>query len=308
MVSVRARIAEFALPLLGIKRFFSEPDAMDGRLADMRRRKSPRPSGKWHKRFTIVEDTSRSYPLVTMLPWEGAREGAPHLLYFHGGGYVMDIAALHWDAIGRMCDGLGAGASVPIYPLAPEVTATTTLPAMRALYDELAERHGAENLAVAGDSAGGGMALALVLDIIRGDGPLPGSLVLFSPWLDAQADHPDMAAIEPRDKMLAPQGLKACAARYAGDLPLADPRLSPLEGDVSRLPPTAILVGTSDILLADARRLREKMEASGCAPALYREAEAMQHVYMILPIPEGREALEETAAFLQQHHGVEKNG
>lgn len=302
MISLRARLAELALPLLGIKRFFSQPDRMDERLGKMRQAKSPRPAAKWQKRFRIEEDTSRSYPLVTLTPLGGAKPHAPHLLYFHGGGYVMDIAALHWEAIASLCDRLGASASVPIYPLAPEVTVTTTLPAMRALYDELAGELGAENIAVGGDSAGGGMALALVQDLKRDGRPLPGSLVLFSPWLDATASGEGMDAIEPRDKMLAPSGLEACGTRYAGGLPLDDPRLSPLFGDLSGLPPVAVFAGTSDILVSDARRLREKLGSLGEPPAVYREAERMQHVWMLLPIPEGRAALDETAAFLRHVH------
>lgn len=306
MVSLGARFVEFALPLLGIKRFFSQPHKMDQRIAKMRRQASPRPGRKWREKFDIAEETERSYPLVTLTPKGGARPEAPHLLYFHGGGYVMDIASLHWEAIGTLCNELGAAASVPIYPLAPEVTAETTLPAMRALYDELADRYGAQNIAIAGDSAGGGMALALVQDLIRGGKPLPGSMVLFSPWVDATASGEGMAAIAPRDKILAPVGLEACGQRYAGTLPLNDPRLSPLFGDLTGLPPTAIFVGTSDILLVDARRLKDRLEQIGEPPALYREADRMQHVWMLLPIPEGRAALRETAQFLRAQHGANK--
>lgn len=134
----------------------------------MRKKPSPRPRSKWHKAFDISEFTSRGFPVVTITPKGGAKPGTPHLLYLHGGGYVMDIAAVHWDSIAWLCEELGASATVPIYPLAPEVTANQTLPAMRALYDELAQQHGASTITVMGDSAGGGMAMALAQDIARG--------------------------------------------------------------------------------------------------------------------------------------------
>ena len=302
MVSLRARIVELALPLLGLKRFFSEPERIDARIAKARAAATPRPRKKWHKRFQIMQDTSRGFPLVTLTPRGGARADAPHMLYLHGGAYVLDIASLHWDAIAMMCERLGASASVPLYPLAPEASVETTLPAMRALFDELAAREGASSIALAGDSAGGGMALALAQDLAASDAAMPGSLLLFSPWLDGASSDPRMTAIDPLDRMLAPQGLAACATRYAGGLPIEDPRISPLLGPLTGLPPLAIFAGTRDILLIDARRLRDRLEELGEPAALYVEAERMQHVWMLLPIPEGRAALEQAAAFLQDCH------
>ncbi len=154
MTSIRARLVKLALPLLGIKRFFSQPDKFDERIAKLRAAKPVRPRAKWHKRFDIREHASRGFPVVTLEPKGGAQPGAPHLLYLHGGGYVMDIAAVHWDAVADLCERLGASATVPLYPLAPEHKADETLEAMRSLYLELAERYGADHVTVMGDSAG----------------------------------------------------------------------------------------------------------------------------------------------------------
>ena len=166
IASLRARLVNLALPLLGIKRFFSEPEKMDSRIAKLREKDSIRPRGKWHRRLDISESTSHGYAVVTITPKGGAKPGAPHILNLHGGGYVMDIAAVHWDSVAKLCEDLGASATVPIYPLAPEVTAAQTIPAMRALYGELAERYGADTITVMGDSAGGGMSLALAQVIL----------------------------------------------------------------------------------------------------------------------------------------------
>lgn len=214
----------------------------------------------------------------------------------------MDIAAVHWDSVAKLCEELGASATVPIYPLAPEVTAEQTIPAMRALYGELAERYGADTITVMGDSAGGGMSLALAQVILEDGGPLPASLVLFSPWLDATGAGEGQEDIEPRDKMLSVAGLDACGRRYAGQLPLGDHKVSPLFGTLEGLPPMAIFAGTSDILVVDARRLVEKLEAGGMRNYVYREYPDMFHVWMLLPVPEGRQALDETAQFIRSHH------
>lgn len=298
MPSLRARLVELALPLLGIKRFFSEPDRMDARIARLRKRKSARPRGKWHRHFDIEEDDSLGFPVVTIAPKGGAGADAPHLFYFHGGGYVMDIAPVHWDAVFKLCRKLGASATMPIYPLAPECTAEHTLGAMRSLYAELVRQYGAGNITIMGDSAGGGMTLALAQMLATEGGDLPASLVLFSPWLDATATGAGQKAIEPLDRMLSICGLDACGARYAGDLPRDDFRLSPLFGPLEGLPPMAIFAGTHDILLVDSRRLVEKLSSPGMPAHSYREYDGMFHVWMLLPIPEGRQALDETATFI----------
>ena len=301
MASLRARLVNFALPLLGIKAFFSEPEKLDEKIAKLRTEKPIRPKAKWHKRFDIREFASRGYPVVTIEPKGGARADTPHLLYLHGGGYVMDIAAVHWDTVMDLCERLGASATVPIYPLAPENKAVDVLAKMRALYLELAERYGAQNVTVMGDSAGGGMSLALA-QLLKAEGaPLPGSLVLYSPWVDATATAEGQRAIESRDRMLAVSGLEACGEMYRGDLPVDDPQVSPLFGELEGLPPMAIFSGTSDILLVDGRRLAEKLSREGMPRHIYREYDDMFHVWMLLPVPEGKQARAETVEFIRKH-------
>ena len=305
MPSLRARLVNFALPLLGVKAFMSEPEKMDARIAKLRRAKPVRPGAKWYKRLDISESSKHGFPVFTFAPRGGPKAGAPHILYLHGGGYVMPIAAVHWDAVARLCEELGASATVPLYPLAPEVTAEQTLPAIRSLYSELAERYGSGTMTVMGDSAGGGMALAVTQDVPSSGGELPTSLVLFSPWLDASASGEGQDKIEKRDRMLSPSGLEACGTRYAGKISLSDARVSPLFGPLGKLPPTAIFAGTNDILVVDARRLVGRLQALGVNDYLYREYEDMFHDWMLLPVPEGRKALQEAADFIRLHHSSE---
>lgn len=305
MVSLRARIVNFGLPLLGIKRFFSEPEKLDGRIAKLRRQASPRPGRKLREKFAIDEHSRDGYDVVTIAPKGGTRAGAPHLLYLHGGGYVMDIAPVHWNTVARLCDMLGASATVPVYPLAPKHKAAEILAAMRGLYGELAAQYGARNITVMGDSAGGGMSLALAQMVKADGGPLPGSLVLYSPWLDATACAPGQREIEQRDRMLAVSGLEACGQHYRGDLKVDDPRVSPLFGPLDGLPPMLIFSGTSDILLVDGQRLAKRLEEGGSTSHSYREYDGMFHVWMLLPIPEGLRALGETAEFIRKHNRAE---
>ena len=236
---------------------------------------------------------------MTIEPKDGARDGAPHLLYLHGGGYVMDIVPQHYETVARLCERLGASASVPVYPLAPENDAQAILDAMLTLYRDCAEQHGAHRLTVMGDSAGAGMSLALAQMLQAAGEKLPGALVLFSPWLDATASDPQQKAIEKRDKMLAQSGLLKCAELYRGALSADDPRISPLFGPVQGMPPIAIFAGTRDILLVDARRLAERLSAIGVDHAYY-EYPGLFHVWMLLDIPEGRDALAKAARFIEE--------
>lgn len=301
MASLGARLVDFVLPLLGIKRFFTETDKVEGRIAQMRAKPSPKPGARWRRSYDITESEDRGYPVVTFTPKGGARPGAPHLFYLHGGGYIMDIARLHYDLVGRLCDALGASATVPLYPLAPEHKATETLAAMRALYDDLAAQHGADSMTVMGDSAGGGMTLALAQMIREDGGALPASLVLYSPWLDASASGEGQVAIEPKDSMLAVKGLSNCGEMYRGDLALDDPRVSPLFGELDGLPPMAIFAGTHDILVIDARRLVERLEKAGMRGYTYHEYPRMMHVWMLFPIREAKRTVEETVQFIREN-------
>jgi acetyl esterase/lipase len=299
MVSIRARMINFTLPLLGIKKLFAEVDKLEGKLVEMRKKPSPKPGKKWQARYDIIEDNARGFETLTFLPKSGLENGAPHLLYLHGGGYVMDIAPQHYDLIGKLCDSLGASATVPLYPLAPEHKATHILATMREVYGELASEYGAKNITVMGDSAGGGMSLALAQMLAKEGAEQPAQLVLYSPWLDATASGEGQAEIEPRDAMLTMGGIKKCGELYRGELAMDDPKVSPLFGDFDGLPPMMIFAGTRDILVADARRLVQRLDGQGSKSHIYHEYPEMIHVWMVFPTPEAHQAIAQTSAFIE---------
>ncbi len=286
--------------MLGIKSFFSEPEKVAARIRKMREKRPALPGKRLHRDFDIDVAHDRGYPVYTLTPKSGVKPGAAHILYLHGGGYIMDIASAHWGFVARLCKAMGASATVPLYPLAPESKAAKTLPKMQRLYQDLAAAHGAQNITVMGDSAGGGMTLALA-QMLRDEGsPLPARLVLLSPWLDATGTHAMQPELEKRDRMLALAGLKQSGKMYAGDLPVTDPRVSPLFGELHGLPPIQMFAGTWDILLPDARRLKEKADADSNAPMTeYHEYKKMFHVWMLLPIREGKKAMRQIVEFMK---------
>jgi epsilon-lactone hydrolase len=222
------------------------------------------------------------------------------ILYLHGGGYTGQISPLHWKFIRSVAQGSSAEVSVPIYPLAPLGTAASTVALVGGLLCELMVANPSEEMVVMGDSAGGGMALAVAQACRDAGGPQPAGVILISPWLDVTFSDPRQADAEARDVMLSRPGLAESARLYAGDLPATDPRVSPLFGEMSGLAPIDVFIGTADLLHPDALRLAGRCRAAGVACGLH-EAAGMPHVYPLLPLlREGAQAREAIAALVSR--------
>ncbi|MGB5485452.1 alpha/beta hydrolase [Parasphingorhabdus sp.] len=299
MISLRARIVNRLLPLTGTKAFFSNPSEAQGKIEKLRQKGPDLPSKRFRRKFEVLEDRVDGYRVFTIAPRAGARTSQHHVLYFHGGGYVMDMSWAHWNFIGRLVDATGASVTVPIYPLAPEQKCEKLIPQMQQLFGQLAEKHGAPNMTVMGDSAGGGLSLALAHALRDSGSPQPGRLILLSPWLDVTATHPDQPELEKYDPIIAISGLRSFGELYAGDLDAKDPRVSPLFGAHDRLPPTQIFTGSADVLLPDSQRIRTALESVGNAVE-YHEYSKMFHVWMLIPIPEGKRVMQQIADFILQ--------
>jgi monoterpene epsilon-lactone hydrolase len=285
-----------ALPLLGAKRRFSDAERMrrhiERRAVRPARFAPPRLLGRW---VAVAQRRAAGWPVYELAP----RAGDPlrHLVYFHGGAYVNEIVLWHWLMLARLAARTPARCVVPIYPLGGALGAERTVAAATAIVRDLIEEVGADQVALAGDSAGGGMALA-VAQALREEGAHPRRLVLIAPWLDVAVGDPRSRAIEPRDAMLGIAGLVEAGRAYAGDLPLDDPRVSPIHGEIAGLPPIAVSVGSEDLLNPDSHRLREACRGAGVACELV-EAPGMPHAYPVFPTPEGRAAVRQIAARLR---------
>lgn len=281
-------IVRVGLPLYGLKRTLSSAERTRRRIAAQAIRpprfSPPRIIG-WH---ADVSGGHRSgWPLYSLAPRNGA---APvrHVLYFHGGAYINEIVFTHWWTLGLLARSAPCRVAVPIYPLAAAIGPARTIATASEIAKGLIEEVGAEGLVLMGDSAGGGIALA-VAQALRDGGLKPARVLLISPWLDLAVDLPEQQAIGPRDAMLGIPGLQEAGRTYAGSLPLGDSRPSPIHGDMSGLPPVTSFTGTDDVLNPDSHRLQAACEAAGTEFELL-EADGMPHVYPLLPTPEGRTA------------------
>ena len=185
------------------------------------------------------------------------------------------------------------------YRLAPEHPFPAGLDDCMAVYKTLEDRLRSGNVVVFGGSAGGGLALAMLLRAKEDGLPMPAALGLFSPWSDLSRTGDSYFANEGRDPVLRWGGnLEYFAAAYAGDRDRKDPLLSPIHGDYDGFPPTLIVTGTRDLFLSNAVRLSRRMRLAG-ADAELRVWESMFHGFDLMPgLPEGEQAHAEMADFL----------
>ncbi|MFE3292448.1 alpha/beta hydrolase fold domain-containing protein [Rhodococcus sp. NPDC059234] len=241
-----------------------------------------------------LETSAAGWPVYTLAP-HGAPRGLDRVVYLHGGSYFREVTRQHWTLVAGLARRARVEVVLPIYPLAPGATADAVVPAAVDLVEVLGADSGPARLTLSGDSAGGGLALAVAAQLRERTGSAPAHTILISPWLDVAVDDPEIAVLAPHDPWLTPEGLRAAGDAYRGPLAADDPWVSPIRADLDDLGRITVFTGTRDILHADARRLRERM--SGAATAFeYHEAPGMLHVYPLLPTPEGRIARRQLVA------------
>lgn len=216
----------------------------------------------------------------------GARPDLPVVVYLHGGAYVSEIVSQHWSLVARLAHELDVEVWVPVYGLAPDHDAAEAHELVGALLE--AVYAGGRACWLAGDSAGGGLALAAAQEAVARGRTTVRGLTLIAPWLDLGMRNPEVDALEPHDPWLARAALRPIADAWAGGLSLDDPRVSPLFGPVAGLPPVDVWVGTRDITLPDCRLLRDRL--AGVVPVDFHELPGGLHVVPLLPVPEGEQA------------------
>lgn len=205
--------------------------------------------------------------------------GPQQVLYLHGGGYKTGSAASHRALTAHLGRSAGATVHVPEYRLAPEHPFPAALDDALAAWHALrAAGHEARHIAVLGDSAGGGLAMALALRLRSAGEDLPAVLGLISPWLDLDLRSPWVRANGRYDAMLDPATLVPAAEHYrAGS---AAPELRPLDADLTGFPPLHVVAGAREILVGDADALVERARASG-VPVEYSRVEGMWHAFPV---------------------------
>jgi acetyl esterase/lipase len=269
-----------------------------------------RRAGEWLRErytFTTREVAPGGVRCLLIEPKAVAPARAGQLIvYLHGGAYTWFSPESTLPASVPLADAAGVPVLAVDYRLAWQHPFPGALDDALAVYRALLVDRPARDLVVFGDSAGGGLALALVLRARELALPLPAAVGVYAPWTDLAPRGDSLTTLAGADPLLRDdRDLEQGAAVYAAGRSLSDPLLSPVYADFAAgFPPTLIQVGTRDRLLSDSARLQRAMARGGVDVRLTLW-EGMWHVFQLTPpdLPEGREAAREMAAFLAGHLG-----
>lgn len=224
------------------------------------------------------------------------------LLYLHGGGYAVGSPSTHRNMIARLVKDSKVNALLIDYRLAPENPYPAALEDAVAAYKWLLENgYTAANIAIGGDSAGGGLALATLLYLRDQQLPLPACAVLFSPWSDLSISHAAHIFNREKEVMLVPDALTYWAKLYYGNENPENPYISPTFGDFHGLPPLLIEVGGNEILLDDSLVVAQKAKQQGVevtATVYPNNFHVFQGFWMVSAT--ARKSLRKTIAFLEE--------
>ena len=240
---------------------------------------------------------------------EGPKPSNAILLYLHGGGYFGCSPETHRGITATLAKENFRVFSAD-YRLAPEHRYPAALDDAVAVYRGLlAEGHSPRSIVVAGDSAGGGLALCMLVSLRDAGVALPAAAALFSPWTDLAATGESVRTNARRCAMFNGPDIAPSARYYLGKLPLDTPLASPLYADLKGLPPLLLHVGADEILRDDSTRLAERARAAGVSVQI-KIWPVVPHAWQLAPhkIPEARQSLRETSDFLRSQIVVARPG
>jgi triacylglycerol lipase len=231
---------------------------------------------------TVQHTTYDGMSVVQITP---AHPDGNYVVAIHGGAGILPPLIFHWLAYTAMAHQTGATIEVPIYPLVQQGgTAGVVVPKMAGLISSEIAAHGASHVSVLGDSAGGNIALASVEYLVANNETVPASMVLLSPPVDASLSNPNIASI--RGSWLPPVStLQQISREWAGNLPINNYEVSPLNGSLKGLPPTTVYAGSQDIAAPDVLVLQQEAVAQG-APISFVLANGETHDWILIT-PDG---------------------
>ncbi len=297
MASWQAHLTVLALKWHVKRRMSKETDVMRAR-ANLGRFKPGVPPG-----LSVADDVIGGVRGEWLRPAAGAPIG--NLLYLHGGGYFACSPQTHRPITTSFARN-GLNVFVPAYRLAPEHPFPAAIDDAVAVYRGLLARGlPPATIAIGGDSAGGGLALALLLSLRDAGDPLPACAMLFSPWTDLAGTGDSLRTNHARDAMFPGIGMERAAAPYLNGVDPRNPLASPLYAELGGLPPLMIHVGSYEILLDDSRRLVAKALAAGTQASL-KTWPVVPHVWQLFRMPEAEQSMRLAVEFIRDafSHGT----
>ena len=295
-ISLRAHAVRLGLRLFVKRRYRREPiEVVRQRFKRMELLVPRPPLGTKTRNFSLNGLPART---ITV---RKARPGT-EVLFLHGGAYSVGSFRNYGHFTWRLGKAARARVLALDYRMAPEHPYPAALNDALAAYCWLLDQGARpDRILLAGDSAGGGLTLALLLKLRDEGVPLPAGAVALSPWTDLATTGASLHTKADTDPMLVASEIPHHAAMYLGGADPRDPYASPLYGDPRGLPPTLIQAGGDEVLLDDGVRMAEKMQAAGCDVEL-QVSPRMPHVFQLLAtvMPEAQAAVVEIARFARR--------
>jgi acetyl esterase/lipase len=257
---------------------------------------------RYSKGISVHHTLINGFPLITLIP---ESPGGKHLLFFHGGSYVLEASAAHRRIAETLCLKYGMTVTLLDYPLGPENNQRITFRYLEDAYHYLLVKYSQEELLFFGDDAGGGLALAFLQHLRLSDfRPLPAGTVLLSPWLDVSMSNQEIDSFEKKDPVLSKRALLNAARKYADVLDLRNSKVSPIFGPMDHLGDVLMLFGTNELFYPDCMVLKEKLEAAAktnVETIIYKGA---IHDWILYPVPERAQAIEQMANWMLKRNYV----
>lgn len=202
------------------------------------------------------------------------------ILYFHGGAYMAEATNGHWKFIEKVVNDTGTTVIVPDYPLTPKYNYRDVFEMVKPLYKEIINSVSPDSLTIMGDSAGGGLSLALVESLAEENLEMPSKTILISPWLDVRLTNPKIDEVQKYDRDLNKDTLKIAGIAYASEDGINNYLVNPIDGDISKIKNLTIFTGTYDILNPDVHVFEERARAVEVNIEI-KEYEGASHVWIL---------------------------
>ncbi|KAM0294889.1 hypothetical protein ACHAPQ_003109 [Fusarium lateritium] len=298
MPTFKARIISWLI-WFWFKSTWASAEGINNRIAKERLRPDKPPPKHLYKEFAVEDYKRKGYIADYTVYIVSPKTETPtrgRILYLHGGGFVFDITPQHWELVAQLARRLNAAIYVPIYPLGPETPLMRMYEFVQPLYDELAGAPDRSPFWVMGDSAGGTMSLVLTQNAKLAGRQTAQRIVSITPCTDSSLTNPDLHAAAVKDPWLDVPGIAEITRLICPEMDTKHPDVSPIYGDL-RLPPMLVFAAGLDLLTPDTKKMVDIARKEGTRVELVY-GEGMVHVWPILPIWEGRQAVDKMVEWL----------
>jgi len=244
-----------------------------------------------------IDITSVNGRKVYQISPKGKKSGK-YVVFLHGGGYINNIFRQHWKFAATIVRETNCTFIIPDYPLAPASTFEEAFAMLDAIYKNLLTHAGAKDIILMGDSAGGGLALALAEKQKNEGIPQAAQVILISPWLDVTMSNPEIQKVQKKDVSLRAEDLVMAGKAWAGKSDPANYLVSPVNGSLEGLPKISIFIGTDDILFPDCKKLKVLLEQKGIAVNYFEYPKMFHDWVMLVSLKESEIAISQICALI----------